>query len=135
MSENEMKAPANSKHEKTQNLRAYVRQRKMQWHSCVCVCVCVSQVCTDDGQEAGECISLPQISTVALGLSQPSSHLNNMHLFPEMLLRGSFLSSSYLLFPLAKPAIILAPSYPVALPFHHNDVRELELRLSTHSVR
>ena len=61
---------------------------------------------------------MPQISTVVLGLSQPSSHLNNMTpLFPQMLLRGSFLPP----LPLPKPAISLAPSYPVALPFHHND--------------
>ena len=58
---------------------------------CVCVCVCVPQVCADEGEGAGECINLPQISTVVLGLSQPSSHLNNMmSLFPQMLLRGSW---------------------------------------------
>ena len=86
----------------------------------VCVCVCVPQVCTDEGEGAGECINLPQISTVVLGLSQPSSHLNNMmSLFPQMLLRGGFLPP----LPLPKQAISLAPSYPVALTFHHNDER------------
>ena len=92
----------------------------------VCVCVCVPQVCTDEGEGASECINLPQISTVVLGLSQPSSHLNNMmSLFPQMLLRGSFLPP----LPLPEPApISLAPSYPVALPFHHND--EMDVRWS-----
>ena len=91
----------------------------------VCVCVCVPQVCTDEGEGAGECINLPQISTVVLGLSQPSSHLNNMMpLFPQMLLRGSFLPP----LPLPEPAISLATSYPVALPFHHND--EMDVRWS-----
>ena len=90
---------------------------------CVCVCVCVPQVCTDEGEGADECINLPQISTVVLGLSQPSSHLNNMMpLFPQMLLRGSFLPP----LPLPEPAICVAPSYPVALPFHHND--EMDVR-------
>ena len=105
----------------TQNLRAYERQEKYNGRVvcvCACVCVCAPQVCTDEGEGAGECINLPQISTVVLGLSQPSSHLNNMmSVFPQMLLRGSFLPP----LPLPKQAISLAPSYPVALPFHHND--------------
>ena len=68
----------------------------------------VYSVCTDEGEGAGECINLPQISTVVLGLSQPSSHLNNMMpLFPQMLLRGSFLPP----LPLPEPAISLAPLY------------------------
>ena len=47
-----------------------------------------------------------------------------MPLFPQMLLRGSFLPP----LPLPEPAISLAPSYPVALPFHHND--EMDVRWS-----
>ena len=95
------------------------------------MCVCVPQVCTDEGEGAGECINLPQISTVVLGLSQPSSHLNNMMpLFPQMLLRGSFLPP----LPLPEPApISLAPSYPVALPFHQND--EMDVRWSCEHQR
>ena len=41
-----------------------------------------------------------------------------------MLLRGSFLPP----LPLPEPAISLAPSYPVALLFHHND--EMDVRWS-----
>ena len=51
-----------------------------------------------------------------------TAHLNNMPLFPQLLLGGSFLSSS--LFPFPEPTISLALSYTVALLFHLN-VREV----------
>ena len=49
-----------------------------------------------------------------------------MPLFPQMLLRGSFL----LPVPLPEPAMSLAPSYPVALPFYHNDEMDVRWRWS-----
>ena len=123
---------ANMKHKTWEHMKG---KKKNTMAEFVCVCVCVSQVCTDEGEGAGECINLPQISAVVLGISQPSSHLNNMMPSSLRCCSEAFPSSS----SLARTSDLSGTFVPSSTSFPPQwwDGREMEMELrpSTHSVQ